>query len=156
MKTKFMVLFTTTIHMILLAGCSARELVPQQSTSTSTPPYAINQSPASSQEEPTDSNLPAPTALQSASPDPPQTIDEILNGFADLPFVEFLNQSFRELQLRDPDNLILNDFSEFYNLPLNDQFTNLSIDYRDRTEELERGTLAVLHSYDRSIPPRCL
>lgn len=100
----------------------------------------------------TSTPLPTPTATpmptETPQPEPP-SIPEILASLEELPFDEFMNESYRQLQLRDPDKQFMNGYAELYGVAIGDQFTNLSPEYTYETQQLESGTLELLRSYDR-------
>jgi len=91
---------------------------------------------------------PLPTAETSTEPAPP-SIGEIIASLEGLPFDQFLAESYRQLQLRDPDQLIYNGFADLYGVTISDQFTNLSADYLRETGQLESGILDLLQNYNR-------
>jgi len=64
-------------------------------------------------------------------------------------FDEFLESSYTQLQLRDRDNLFANNLADLYGVELGDQFTNLSTEYLEETQQLERELLELLRSFDR-------
>ena len=107
-------------------------------TPTAVPPTAT---PAPATETPTPISASAPSQL---------SITDILAGLEGLPIDEFLKESFRQLQLRDPDLLFVNGFAEFYGASPGTRFTDMSLDYIRETEQLEREILDLLHTYDRS------
>lgn len=102
--------------------------------------------------QPSSTPLPAPTEtpLPTETPQPePLSITEILAGLENLPFDEFLDESYRQLMLRDPDSQFMNGFADLYGVVISDQFTNLSPDFIYETQQLESGILELLRSYDR-------
>lgn len=64
-----------------------------------------------------------------------------------LPIDEFFEQSYRQLQLRDPDALVVNGLADEYGVP-NDQFTDMSDGYVRETQQLEAAILDLLRTYD--------
>jgi uncharacterized protein (DUF885 family) len=80
---------------------------------------------------------------------PPPSVPEIIDTLTGLPFDEFVEEAYRQLQLRDPDNLIINGFAEVYGLPSNSLFTDLSQTYLRETQQLEIGIQDLMESYDR-------
>ncbi len=66
-----------------------------------------------------------------------------------MPIDEFLQEAWRQLQLRDPDTLFANRFAAVYDVALGDQFTNLSAHYTRETQQLEREILDMLRTYNR-------
>lgn len=102
--------------------------------------------------QPTSTHLPAPTEtpLPTETPQPePLLVTEILASLEDLTFDEFLDESYRQLKLRDPDSQFMNGFADLYWVVIGDQFTNLSLDYIYETQQLESGLLEMLRSFDR-------
>jgi uncharacterized protein (DUF885 family) len=100
----------------------------------------------------TDTPVPPPTEtpLPTKTPPPaPLSVPEILAGLEDRPFDEFLDESYRQLKLRDPDAQVINGFADLYGVVLSDQFTNLSLEYINETGQLESGILERLRAYDR-------
>jgi uncharacterized protein (DUF885 family) len=77
-----------------------------------------------------------------------QTVAHIVAELCELPFADFLDESYRQLRLRDPDALIYNGFDEGYELRY-DRFSDLSDDYLRQTQELEAAILALLRGYRR-------
>lgn len=67
-----------------------------------------------------------------------------------LPIDEFFEESFRYLQLRDPDTLIYNGLADEYGVEKYDQFTIISDSYIRETQQLESAILDMLRSYDPS------
>lgn len=78
-------------------------------------------------------------------------VDRSVTQLEDLPLDEFLRESFRQLQLRDPDSLFANGFADFYGAVPGDRFTDISTDYIHETQQLERDILDLLRTYDRSM-----
>jgi uncharacterized protein (DUF885 family) len=66
-----------------------------------------------------------------------------------LPINEFFEQSYRQLQLRDPDTLFINGLADEYGVA-NDRFTDISDAYLRETQQLEAGLLDLLRTYDRA------
>jgi uncharacterized protein (DUF885 family)/pimeloyl-ACP methyl ester carboxylesterase len=81
--------------------------------------------------------------------DPP-SISAVLGRLEGLPIDEFLEESFRQLQLRDPDILFADGFADVYGVVLGDQFVDMSADYTRETQQLEREILDLLRTCDRS------
>jgi uncharacterized protein (DUF885 family) len=89
---------------------------------------------------------------QGAPPAPEQksSVETIVAQLKGLPIDVFFEESFRHLQVRDPDTLIYNNLGQEYGIKDYDQFTILS-DYCIReTQHLESAILDLLRSYDRS------
>jgi uncharacterized protein (DUF885 family) len=102
--------------------------------------------------QPSNTPSPAPTEtpLPSETPEPePPSVAQILTSLEKLPFNEFMDESYRQLQLRDPDNLFMNGYADLYGAVIGDQFTDLSPEYSNQTQELESGILEFLTSYNR-------
>jgi uncharacterized protein (DUF885 family) len=117
-------------------------------TATPVPPTAVPPSPTATPVLPTapPAPTPAPTATR-------VSLDEIVAGLEDLPWDDFLEQSYRQLQLRDPDALWINGLAPAYGVP-KDRFTDISDAYLRETQQLETALLGLLHRYDRStLPP---
>ncbi|MBN1137417.1 MAG: DUF885 family protein [Anaerolineae bacterium] len=94
-----------------------------------------------------------PTEVPKPSPEPTPdqlAVDEILSGLGGLPIDEFLAESWRQLQVRDPDILLANGFADVYGVAPGDRFTDLSADYLGDTQRLEREILALLQAYERT------
>ena len=79
----------------------------------------------------------------------PLDIPAILTTLQDLPFDQFLDRSYRQLQLRDPDTLFANGLADEYGVA-NDRFTDRSDAYIRGTQQLETAILDLLRTYDRS------
>jgi uncharacterized protein (DUF885 family) len=72
------------------------------------------------------------------------------DGLAELegvPFDEFLERSCRQLQLREPDALVVNGLADEYGVP-NDPFTDMSEGYVRETQQLEAAILDLLRTYN--------
>ncbi|MBU7038801.1 MAG: DUF885 domain-containing protein [Theionarchaea archaeon] len=89
---------------------------------------------------------------QGTNPAPEQvsSVADIVAQLEGLPIDEFFEESFRYLQLRDPDTLIYNGLADEYGVEGYDQFTTLSDSYIRETQQLESGILGLLRGYDRS------
>jgi uncharacterized protein (DUF885 family) len=118
------------------------------STSTPVPPTATP-APPNATLPPTPTDIPSTEIppLQRA-PDK-SSIADILAQLEALPIDEFFEQSYRQLQLRDPDTLFINGLADEYGVA-NDRFTNMSDDYVRETQQLESVILDLLRTYDRS------
>ena len=133
---------------LLLAGCGGAESTLATSTilaeSTSVP-----SSLAPSESTPTFTE-PVPTEIPVVETVPEEpSITEILAQLESINIDDFFEESYRQLQLRDPDQLFLDGLADDYGLP-NDRFSDLSADYLRDTHQLETGVLDMLRSYDRS------
>jgi uncharacterized protein (DUF885 family) len=159
-NSKILPLLATML--LLLIACGG---VPP--TATHVPPTATAQLPPNNTAAVAPTAAPttsAPTVAPTATPIPltevptptPEvvpvqpSIDEILAGLEGLPIDEFFAESVRQLRLRDPDILFADGLAEVYGVELGPQFTNLSADYISATQRLERETLDLLRTYDRS------
>ena len=106
---------------ILLAGC---ETAPQTAGAPLTPPNVTSM------------------------PLPPGINDEIAS-LKDLSVLEFIDQSYIQLMLRDPDAVMLTDGVGAYNLE-NNRFTDISDAHLRETQALEVAMLNQLRTYDRA------
>ena len=107
-------------------------------------PSRATPSPVPTEVPPTDTPIPA------GKPPPTQPpVAEILAKLRDLPFDEFTEESYCQLQLRDPDTLIHNELAEEYGVEGNTRFTDLSDAYIRETQQLEVAVLDMLRGYDR-------
>jgi uncharacterized protein (DUF885 family) len=75
-------------------------------------------------------------------------VTDIVASLEGLPIDTFFEESFRQLQLRDPEGLIYNGLADEYGIG-NDQFTNRSDAYIRVTQQLEVSILDLLRTYDR-------
>jgi uncharacterized protein (DUF885 family)/metal-dependent hydrolase (beta-lactamase superfamily II) len=75
-------------------------------------------------------------------------VAEIVSGLQDLPFDEFLDQSYLQLLLRSPETITAMGLSEELGLG-NDRLDDLSDAYLRETQELESAVLDLLRSHDR-------
>ena len=159
---------TTTTQIVLEATSSplSATATAKPVTKTSLPPSATAIPPTPTTVPPTATAVPpTPTAVPPTATSAPATatpipisasdlaqlsVTDILAGLEGLPIDEFLRESFRQLQLRDPDILFANGFAEFYGVTPGDRFTDMSVDYIGETEQLEREILDLLRTYDRS------
>jgi uncharacterized protein (DUF885 family) len=64
-----------------------------------------------------------------------------------LPIDEFFARSYRQLQLRDPDTLVVNGLADEYGVA-NERFTDMSDGYLHETQQLEVAILDLLRTYD--------
>jgi len=118
---------------------------PAPPTDTPAPPTVTPAPPTATPVPPTETPTPTPEAVSVQL-----SIDDILASLEGLPIDEFFEESFRQLRLRDPDILFADGFGDVYGVELGAQFTNLSTDYISETQRLERETLDLLQTYDRS------
>ena len=119
--------------------------LPPTRTQTPVAPTATAVPPTATPVPPTETSTP----VAASAADQP-TIAEIVANLEGLPIDEFLRESYRQLQLRDPDLLIANGFADSYGLAPGNQFTDLSADYIRETQQLERELFDLLRSYDRN------
>ncbi len=103
-------------------------------------PTAIQRSPVASAETPAKPSAPLPSAT-------PQS--ETPAGTRELPFGQFLEQSFDTLLRRDPETISFEGLDRQLGTKGN-QLTPLTEDYIRETYALQRDTLARLHTYDRA------
>ncbi len=98
----------------------------------------------------------APTATPrppTATSVPPRSIPDVVAQLEGLPIDTFFEESYRQLQLRDPDGLVYDGLADEYGIA-NDQFTNMSDAYVRETQQLEVAILDLLRTYDRdSLTP---
>jgi uncharacterized protein (DUF885 family) len=112
--------------------------------------------------QPTQGSLPqqspSPTASISLSPTAVQTLSDlsptagpvsvdVLDG--NLPFDQFVEESFKLLLLRDPEAITIEGLSDMLGAR-NDRLNNLSISYIEETFALQRAIHDALQSYDRA------
>lgn len=88
---------------------------------------------------------------------PPATassaLDQILDELQGLPFEQFLEDSYRQLLMREPQFLTSLGVAAEYGLR-NDRLDDLSDAYLRETQAFEAGILGLLREYDRdSLPP---
>jgi uncharacterized protein (DUF885 family) len=83
-----------------------------------------------------------------SSQDPDATIDDLLADLEGLSFGGFVEESYINLLLRDPEFLTRLGISDRYRMR-NDQLNHLSEPFLTGTQRLEAGTLELLRSYDR-------
>jgi uncharacterized protein (DUF885 family) len=127
---------------------SATTVVPPTATATveiaptATPvPPSATPAPTPTQVPPTETPTPKPTPEQPSSAG-------IVEGLRGLAFETFLEASYRQLQLRDPEMLVVNGLAEEYGLD-NVCFTDLSPAYVRETQQLESAVLDLLRGYER-------
>ncbi|MBN1134946.1 MAG: DUF885 family protein, partial [Anaerolineae bacterium] len=173
-STRRAALIMALLVSLLLAGCDAAEptAAPVLSTATQVAaratdtPSPLPAASAAWSPVPPSATAPPPTATPSWTPTkvPPAdtptptpeptpaqlAVDEVLSGLEGLPIDEFLAQSWRQLQVRDPDILFANGFADVYGVAPGDRFTDLSAEYIGETQRLEREILALLQAYDRT------
>jgi uncharacterized protein (DUF885 family) len=139
-----------------LPSPSAAVTATLESVPTPTPvPPSATPSPTATQVPPTVTRV-SPTETPVPEPTPAQpSIAGIVDGLRDLAFEAFLEESFRQLQLRDPDGLLTSGLAEVYGLDGIEQFTDRSDAHLRQTQQLEVAVLDLLRSYDRpSLTPQ--
>jgi uncharacterized protein (DUF885 family) len=100
--------------------------------------------------QPTHTPTPTETPLPTETLQPvPLSVTEILGSLETLPFDEFMDESYRQMQLRNPDSQFANGYSDLYGVVDRGQFTDLSPEYSNQTGQLESGILELLRSYPR-------
>jgi uncharacterized protein (DUF885 family) len=82
--------------------------------------------------------------------DKESSMDDIVAQLEGLSIDEFFEESYKQLQLRDPDTLIYNELAEEYGVEKYGQFTNISDQYIRETQKLESAILDLLRGYNRS------
>jgi hypothetical protein len=155
MRINFRGSWFTVIIFFLIIGCTTepetRPSLPLVITETNIPEPTLTPFIPLGTDTPTpDSSAitPQPTPPP-PTPFPTPSIANIVAGLEGLPIDEFLDEAYRQLQLRDPDNLIFNGFAEVYGVVENNQFTNLSESYIRETQQMESEILDLLQAYDR-------
>ena len=146
-KTHIKACLLVSVCLFVLVGCG---MIGPASTSPTKLPDSENPLTSSPTSEPAQAPSgvnPTETATAKPEPDHP-SIPEILSLLEGLSIDEFFEESYRQLQLRDPDQLFLDGLADEYGLP-NDRFTNLSAEYLRDTQQLEGGILDILRTYDR-------
>jgi uncharacterized protein (DUF885 family) len=141
---RFTLLLSFLIIGFLLAACNIGEsteqtavMIPEDTSTPIQPPQTeIVISPTNPPEE-------APDPLP-----PDSSIDQLINDLSGLPFDQFLDESFKQLLLREPETLTYAHLSQQFGLR-DDQLDNLSNAYLHQTQQLEAAILDLLRSYDR-------
>jgi len=77
----------------------------------------------------------------------PASVDDVLNDLSGLDFDTFIDESFRQWALRDPEFITENGLSTYCNSG-NDTLTDISDEYISQTQRLEAGLLQLLNAYD--------
>ena len=77
------------------------------------------------------------------------SVDAALAGLHGLPFAQFLDASYREILLRNPESVTAMGLSQLLGTR-DDRLTDLSPAYVLETQRLESGVLDLLRNYDRS------
>ncbi|MCX6095043.1 MAG: DUF885 domain-containing protein [Candidatus Bipolaricaulota bacterium] len=79
----------------------------------------------------------------------PRTLDEVLASLQGLPFREFLDASYKEMLLRNPENVTSLGLSAAFGMR-NDKLTDVSPEFILENYALHHGILDLLHTYDRA------
>ncbi|MGD8626457.1 MAG: hypothetical protein PVJ34_18105, partial [Anaerolineae bacterium] len=134
-------------------SATARATIETVPTATPVPP-STTPSPTATKIPPTVTRV-SPTETPVPEPTPAQpSIAGIVDSLRDLAFEVFLEESFRQLQIRDPDGLLTSGLAEVYGLDGIEQFTDRSDGYLRQTQQLEVAVLDLLQRYDRpSLTP---
>jgi uncharacterized protein (DUF885 family) len=139
---------------LLLVGCGSVTETPASPTSATrlptgtpfaspvTPPLpTVTPSPTPTDVPPTENPAPQPAPDQLA-------IADIIVQLEGLPVDQFFEESYRQLQLRDPDQLLIEGLADEYGVA-NDRFTNQSDEYIRETQQLQSVILDLLRTYNR-------
>ncbi len=155
MTDRNMGLLLLLLLVIFVSGCGKGAITASPSSApateareaTGTPvPATITPLPPTSTPLPVPTEMPLPSETRSPTP---LSVTEILESIDSLPFDEFLAESYRQLQLRDPDSQFINGYADLYGVENRGQYTDLSPEYSDQTGQLETGILELLRSYPR-------
>jgi uncharacterized protein (DUF885 family) len=144
---RLLISLAALIALLLVAGCGEKE--------TSTPQPLIIETDIALTPTPAPTTLPtteAPTPTPELAYEQP-SVAEVLASLEGLTVDEFFEESYRQLRLRDADILFANGYGDVFGVVLSDQFTDLSLAYREDTQLLEREILGLLYSYDRDGLP---
>ncbi len=136
--------FTLCVSGLLMTGCGPARISPLPATNTPTASIPI----ADEMPDGTLSVLPTSTPLPSQPTPDPSLIEGLTASLEGLPIDTFFEQSYRLLQSRDPDALVLNGLADEYGIG-NDRFTDLSDAYVRETQQLEIAILDMLRAYER-------
>jgi uncharacterized protein (DUF885 family) len=117
------------ISTILTSGCDLLNSQPSPDLSTLSPEHQLD--------------------LPTFTPENIVVIDEILDGLKGLPLNNFFEESFLQLGLRIPENMVALGIAESVGL---DEITlnNISDSYIKNTQALETGILEILRTFDRA------
>ena len=129
---------------IILAACGGSE-------STQETPPAITEAsphkiPTSKTEGVITPTMPSVISTETTGSESP--IDEIITQLEGLPIDQFFDASYKQLLLRDPEELTYAHLSEPYGLR-DDQLNDLSDEFVRQTQQLEAGILDLLRTYDQ-------
>jgi uncharacterized protein (DUF885 family) len=154
-KRGIVIAISLCLSTLLLVGCGVIEPTPMSPPTDPVLPTSTPVSPTVTQASPNATMSPTPTdfpptetALSQHAADQ-SSLAEILAQLDGLPIDEFFEQSYRQLQLRDPDRLFVNGLADEYGVA-NDRFTDMSDDYIRETQQLESAILDLLRAYDRN------
>lgn len=143
LSPRLLISLTAFLAISLVAGCRGEEsAVTQPLTTESDTGLSISPSPTAF--EPSVMLTPTPELVYEQP-----SVAEVLASLAGMPVDEFFQESYRQLRLRDPDILFASGYGDVFGMVLGDQFTDLSLAYRDDTQLLEREILDLLYSYDQ-------
>jgi uncharacterized protein (DUF885 family) len=154
MNKSHKMLVPTLVVLVLLTGCIPQVPAPPMTTAPTASASVTLQ--ATAQPTPT---VPAtltpkatgkPTPTVQATPSKPAgSVDGVVVRLQGLDFDAFLEASYRQLLLRDPQKITEMGLAEQFGLH-DDQLTNLSDEYIRETQKLESAILSLLRAYDRS------
>ena len=156
MKRKIRIaLYMLLLSVLILTGCASGEKVPtslREGSATQpkpSPSATVTQIVPSPSATPSPTITIPPTEVPSAESTPERlSVDDIITQLDGLTIDAFFEESFKQLSLRDPDQVILNGFADEFGIP-KDQFTDISDSYQRETQKLESAVLDLLRSYDR-------
>lgn len=152
--------------LMLTVGCTRTSPTPSvpsasstfvSSTATAAPTAAAPSAIAPGAGTPTEPTGLVPTETAGSVLDPevaaefPQAA-AIAGELQGLPLADFLDQSFAQLLMRDPEAITELGLDAVYGTT-GDRLTDISDDYIRETQALEKFTLAILRSYDRETLP---
>ncbi|HEY71125.1 MAG TPA: DUF885 domain-containing protein [Anaerolineae bacterium] len=143
-KLRILIYLTLCLSALFMTGCGVVETTLLPATNT---PAASFQTPDEIPDgtrslTPTSTSTPLQPTLD------PSISADLIAPLEGLPIDAFFDQSYRLLQLRDPDTIILNGLADEYGIS-NDRFTDFSDAYVRETQQLEVAILALLRAYDR-------
>ncbi len=139
-RTFIFLCFLLTLS-IFVGGCSVVKPTLQpviQFTEDIRSTYSFQQTPTSG------SSVSTQAPLETES-----TRTDLIDGLEDLPFDDFLEDSYHRLMLRDPEYITELGLADAFGIR-NDQLTDISDKYLRETQQLESAILELLGSYDRS------
>ena len=156
MKRKIRIaLYILLLSVLILTGCASGEKVPtslREGSATQpkpSPSATVTQIVPSPSATPFPTKTIPPTEVPSTESTPERlSVEDIITQLDGLTIDAFFEESFKQLSLRDPDQVILNGFADEFGIP-KDQFTDISDSYQRETQKLESAVLDLLRSYDR-------